>query len=118
MISRGTKFGSRKTEIDGHVFDSRKEAKRYAELRLMEKAGEISNLQIQVPFVLIPNQRDESGRVIERAVTYKADFVYNDRGGFLVVEDTKGYRDGGAYNLFVIKRKLMLKIHGIRVVET
>lgn len=117
MIPRGSKFGNRKVEIDGHVFDSRKEAKRFAELRLMERAGEISNLQIQVPFVLIPNQRDESGRVIERAVTYKADFVYN-RGGRLVVEDTKGYRDGGAYNLFVIKRKLMLRVHGIRVEET
>lgn len=111
------KYLNRKVEVDGHVFDSRKEARRFAELRLMEKAGEISGLQTQVPFVLIPNQRDERGRVIERAVTYKADFVYN-RGGKLVVEDTKGYRDGGAYNLFVIKRKLMLRVHGIRVEET
>lgn len=117
MISRGNKFGSRKTEIDGHVFDSRKEARRYAELRLLERAGEISNLKTQVPFLLIPNQFDENGHVLERAVTYKADFVYN-RGGKLVVEDTKGYRDGGAYNLFVIKRKLMLRVHGIRVEET
>lgn len=115
MISRGRKFGNRKTEIDGITFDSKKEARRFAELRLMERAGEISNLQIQVPFVLIPNQRDEkTGKVIERAVTYKADFVYNRRDGSLVVEDTKGVRT----DVYMIKRKLMLWVHRIRVEET
>ena len=114
MISRGSKFGNRKTEVDGITFDSKREARRYAELRLMERAGEISNLEIQVPFVLIPNQRDEeTGRVIERALTYRADFMYNDRTGKLVVEDAKGYRT----DAYLIKRKLMLERHKIRVVE-
>lgn len=114
MIPRGNKFGSRKTQVDGITFDSKREARRFAELRLLERAGEISNLQIQVPFVLIPNQRDEeSGRVIERAVTYRADFVYNDRNGKMIVEDAKGYRT----DVYLIKRKLMLKVHKIRVVE-
>ena len=114
MISRGSKFGNRKTEVDGITFDSKREARRYAELRLMEKAGEISGLQTQVPFVLIPNQRDdETGRVIERALTYRADFMYNDRTGKLVVEDAKGYRT----DAYLIKRKLMLERHKIRVVE-
>ena len=111
MIYR--KFGNRKTEIDGHVFDSKKEGKRYAELRLMERAGEISGLQIQVPFVLIPAQKDEKGRVIERAVTYVADFVYN-KGGKLIVEDTKGYKT----DIYRLKRKLMLWVHKIRILET
>ena len=110
----GGKFGNRKTELDGKVFDSRKEARRFAELRLMERAGEISGLQTQVPFVLIPAQRDEKGRVIERAVSYVADFVYNDKAGKLVVEDAKGYRT----EVYKLKRKMMLKVHGIRILET
>lgn len=110
---KGRKFGNRKTEIDGQVFDSKKEARRYAELRLMERAGEISGLQTQVPFVLIPAQKDEKGIVIERAASYVADFVYNQNGK-LVVEDAKGYRT----DVYRLKKKLMLKVHGIRIYET
>ena len=113
-MMKGRKFGNRKTELDGRVFDSKKEARRFAELRLMERAGEISGLQTQVPFVLIPAQRDEKGRVIERAVSYVADFVYNDKNGKLVVEDAKGYRT----DVYRLKRKMMLKVHGIRIFET
>lgn len=113
-MMKGRKFGNRKTELDGQVFDSRKEARRFAELSLMERAGEISGLQTQVPFVLIPAQRDERGRVIERAVSYVADFVYNDKNGKLVVEDAKGYRT----DVYRLKRKMMLKVHGIRIFET
>ena len=57
------------------------------------------------------------GRVIEEACVYKADFVYIDENGKEVVEDAKGYRDGEAYKTFVIKRKLMLYLKGIRVRE-
>ena len=112
------KYHNLKAFVAGHEFDSQKEAARYCELRLLERAGEISNLQIQVPFVLIPAQRDARGKVIEKAVSYIADFVYNDRSGKMVVEDTKGYKGGSAYTIFSIKRKLMLKVHGIRVLET
>lgn len=111
------KYGNRKTELDGMTFASRKEARRYAELKLLERAGEIRNLETQVPFVLIPTQTDERGEVIERALTYKADFVYNEKSGKLVVEDVKGYKGGEAYTVFTIKRKLMLKVHKIRVRE-
>ena len=110
---RGRKFGNKEMELDGIRFQSRKEGRRYAELRLMERAGEISGLQTQVPFVLIPAQRDEKGRVIERAASYVADFVYNQNGK-LVVEDAKGYRT----DVYRLKKKLMLKVHGIRVLET
>ena len=116
------KYNSKKVELDGLKFDSKKEAKRYSELILLERAGKIKNLQAQVKYELIPNQRDMSGRVIERAVVYIADFVYTDISTpvhRLVVEDVKGYRNakGGAYALYVIKRKLMLHKYGIRITE-
>lgn len=108
-----SKYGSRETEVDGIRFDSRKEARRYAELRLMEKAGEISMLERQVPFQLIPAQRDAGGKVIERAVNYMADFVYITRNGKRIVEDVKGYRT----EVYKIKKKLMLHVYGIRIQE-
>ena len=111
------KYRNKKTELDGLKFASRKEAQRYAELKLLQRAGEIRKLETQVPFLLIPTQTDENGEVIERALKYVADFVYNDKNGKLVVEDVKGYRGGEAYTVFTIKRKLMLKVHKIRVRE-
>lgn len=102
--------------INGHTvqFDSRKEARRYDTLRLMQLAGAISGLQRQVRFELIPAQRDpETGKVIERKCEYVADFVYFDADGRRVVEDTKAVRTKD----YIIKRKLMLYRHGIRIQE-
>lgn len=110
------KFNAKKITIDGKTFDSKKEASRYSELKLLEKAGQISDLDTQVTFCLIPKQTDENGRVIERACTYKADFVYTENGK-RVVEDVKGFKHSNAYQLFAIKRKLMLLNHGIRIRE-
>ena len=114
-------------------FDSRKEERRFQELRLLERAGEIDNLRTQVKYVLIPAQREESGevftrgrnkgqrkpgRVIEHEVSYYADFVYHDiNTDREVVEDVKGCRDSEAYKLYVVKRKLMLWRYGIRIRE-
>lgn len=114
-------------------FDSGKEERRYQELKLLERAGEIDNLRTQVKFVLIPAQREESaevftrgknkgkhkpGRVIEKEVSYWADFVYHEiNTDREIVEDVKGYRDGAAYKIFVIKRKLLLWRYGIRIRE-
>ncbi len=93
---------------------SRKEHRRAAELRIMQRAGLIADLQEQVPYVLIPAQRDADGRLIERACSYIADFVYTDTAtGQTVVEDTKGVRT----KEYIIKRKLMLHVHGIRIRE-
>lgn len=111
------KYGAKKVVIDGEVFDSRKEYYRWCDLRLLERAGKISDLKRQVKYVLIPAQRDATGKLIEREVSYIADFEYIDHG-LKVVEDTKGYKRGAAYQLFTIKRKLMLHIYGIRVKET
>lgn len=105
------KYGNRKVIRDGIEFDSIKECQRYCELKLMQRAGVISDLQLQVPFELIPAQRID-GKVVERAVTYVADFVYKQNGQ-TVVEDTKGYRTSE----YIMKRKMMLFFHGIRIVE-
>lgn len=107
-----SKYNSKKIVVDGQKFDSKKEARRYQELLLLEKAGEIKNLSRQVKFVLIPSQRDENGKVVERECSYKADFTYEE-GIKTVVEDVKGYRT----KEYIIKRKLMLYQYGIRIRE-
>lgn len=122
-----SKYHSKKVTFGDEVFDSKKEAKRYQELLLLERAGEISNLQRQVKYVLIPAQKEPSnkvytrgknkgyckpGKVLERECSYVADFVYTEDGK-TVVEETKGFRT----KEYIIKRKLMLYIHGIRIKE-
>ena len=106
----GNKYGAKKITdpATGFVFDSKAEFIRWCELRIMERAGKISDLQRQVKYELIPKQKGE------RACTYLADFVYKDSDGNTVVEDTKGVRT----DAYRIKRKLMLWVHGIRIKET
>lgn len=113
MSYNWTKYNNKKITVNGQVFDSKKEANRYKELLLLEKAGEIKDLRMQVKFILIHSQRDEAtGKVIERECSYKADFVYEEDGK-TVVEDVKGFRT----KEYVIKRKLMLWRYGIRIRE-
>lgn len=107
-----TKYGNRKTVVDGITFDSRAEARRYQELRLLERAGQISDLRLQVCYPLIPVQRLSNGNA-ERAVVYVADFTYFDDRGQLVVEDVKGARP----KEYIIKRKLMKYFHDIEIKE-
>ncbi len=107
------KYKAQKCEFKGEKFDSRKELCRWLDLRLLEKGKEISELRRQVKFELIPPQKCENGKVLEHAVSYLADFVYKDKQGKTVVEDTKGIRT----KEYVIKRKLMLYFHGIRIRE-
>lgn len=111
------KFHAKKVVIQGETFDSLAEARRWRDLTWLERGGVIRGLTRQVKYTLIPNQYDENGKLIERSVTYIADFVYQDGNGRLVVEDVKGYKKGPAYNVFSIKRKLMLQVYGIRVRE-
>lgn len=113
MSYNWTKYNNKKITVDGQIFDSKKEANRYKELRLLEKAGAIHDLRMQVKFTLIPAQRDEAtGKVIERECSYKADFVYEEDGK-TVVEDVKGFRT----KEYIIKRKLLLYQYGIRIRE-
>jgi len=107
-----SKYHSKKVKKNGQTFDSLKEYRRFCELTLLEKAGKITDLQRQVKFELIPSQRI-GGKVAERACNYVADFVYIENGE-KVVEDTKGFRTAD----YIIKRKLMLYVHGIKIRET
>ena len=108
----GSKYHNRKTEVDGILFDSQAEARRYAELKLMQRAGEIGHLERQVPFEIIPKMKTKDGRTI-RATKYVADFTYYTKGGQYVVEDVKGKKTA----VYEIKKKLMLEKHCIEVHE-
>lgn len=118
------KYGATKCQVNGEVFDSKKEARRWQELRLLEKAGEISDLRRQVKYILIPAQKEykveilkngspkRTERVVERECTYVADFVYEENGK-TIVEDAKGMKT----EVYRIKKKLMLYVHGIKIRE-
>lgn len=118
------KYGNKKIFADGEVFDSKKEYRRWNELIMLVKAREITGLRRQVKYVLIPAQREPDltgprggirrGKLIEREVAYIADFVYTDRDGNTIVEDCKGVRT----KEYILKRKMMLFFHGIRIKET
>lgn len=128
------KYGAKKVATpDGEEFDSKAEYHRWCELKLLERAGKISDLQRQVKYELLPavyetysRYSDKTGkrlkdgrRIIEKEVAYIADFVYKDEQGKTVVEDVKGYRDpsSAGYAKFVLKRKMMLHFHGIKIRE-
>lgn len=106
-IHRHPKYGNQKTEVEGVLFDSKKEAERYKELLLLERAGEIHELERQVRFELRVNKHP--------VCSYTADFTYRKRGfKALTVEDSKGVRTRD----YIIKKKLMKAIHNIDVLET
>ena len=109
---RSNKYYSKKIVHDNEKFDSKKEFNRFKDLQLVERGGVISGLKRQVKFELIPSQKNEFGKVIERPVSYVADFVYY-KNGRKIVEDVKGYKTPE----YIIKRKLMLYMHGIRIYE-
>lgn len=90
-------------------FASKREFNRWCELQMLERSGIISDLKRQVPFALNVNRM--------LICTYIADAVYTSQDGKTVIEDSKGLRSGAAYQIFKLKAKLMLAIHGIRVLE-
>ncbi len=95
------KYGNKKVTVDGYIFDSTLEAKRYRQLVLLERTGEIKDLQLQVPFEL--QEAFKKNGKYYRAITYKADFVYYDNKlKQTVVEDTKGMKT----DVFKIKQKM------------
>ena len=131
-----SKLNNQSITVDGIKFDSLKEARRYKELLLLQRAGVIQKLELQKKYELIPAQYetvatgeyykvgDKKGQpktkqvCIEQSVVYIADFVYTENGQ-TVVEDVKGFRDpsSATYAKFVLKRKMMLWIHGIKIKE-
>ena len=120
---KSSKYGADKIVVNDIVFDSKREARRYSELLVLLKAGEISDLKRQVRYVLIPAQREpdiigpkggrKAGKLLEHEISYVADFVYKDKDGNEIVEDSKGFRT----KEYIIKRKMMLWFHGIRIRE-
>ncbi len=127
-MRRKSKYGNRQVIRDGQAFDSVKEARRWIELCLLEKAGEITDLRRQVEFPLLPTQREEPtevyqrgenkgkpkpGKVTEKPVVYIADFVYKTKEGETVVEDTKGFKT----KEYILKRKMLLYFHKIKIKE-
>ena len=127
LPKKRNKYHNKKIIVNGEKFDSKKECVRYCELRLLERSGHITELKRQVKFVLIPTLREEptevykkgpqkgqpkQGKVLEKETAYIADFVYK-KDGKTVVEDAKGMRTKD----YILKRKLMLWVHNIRIVE-
>lgn len=113
-----SKYGAEKVLWRGERFDSRKELERYIVLLDRQKRGEIRNLERQKKFLLIPKQTDRSGKVLEREISYIADFVYEQRdpeklADERIIEDVKGYKT----KEYIIKRKLFLYVYGERIKE-
>ncbi len=102
------KFNAEKKDVNGRRFHSKVEGDRAIELQWLQQMCKITELKYQVPFELIPKQQGES------AVFYYADFTYKDENGNFTVEDVKGHRTAE----YRIKRKLLLQVHGIRILET
>ena len=122
---RRSKYGNKKAKANGKVFDSKKERSRYYTLQVLEKAGEISDLKMQVPFEIIPAVYEKVekqlktkvkivDRCVQRATHYIADFVYTDKDGNMVVEDVKG-SSSILTPEFRLKMKLMRYVHGIQI---
>lgn len=108
MARKGySKYGAVKTKIDGIVFDSQREAERYKELKILEKAGEINHLELQPSFELQPGFECKSKKY--RPIIYKADFAYTE-GDTYVVEDVKGMET----DVFKLKRKMFIHKFGER----
>ena len=120
----GSKYGNHKITIDNITFDSTGEGLRYKELKLLEKTGQITDLQLQKKFIIVPEIREpdtvgsrggvKKGKLIQSAAYYIADFVYYDKNGKLVVEDFKGFKT----DLYKLKKKLMKYIYNIDIKET
>lgn len=120
----GSKYGNQKITIDNITFDSTGEGLRYKELKLLAKTGQITDLQLQKKFIIVPEIREpdtvgprggvKKGKLIQSAAYYIADFVYYDKNGELVVEDFKGFKT----DLYKLKKKLMKYIYDIDIKET
>lgn len=107
-----SKYKNRKVTIDGQTFDSMREYNRWCELKLLERAGEITGLKRQVRLEILPKQVVD-GKVAERAAYYVADFTYKEKGK-PVIEDCKGF----ATDVYRLKRKLVLAKYGVQIRET
>lgn len=104
--SRGHKYNAKRTVVDGITFDSKMESKRYVELKILQKAEEISKLELQPKYVLQEAYVNGDGKKI-RAMNYVADFRYVDKNGSTVVEDVKGKRTAD----YLLKKKWFERLY-------
>lgn len=97
------KYNAKKTEVDGITFDSAKEARKYAELRLLQRAGEVTEIELQPKFTLLPGFRYRGKKI--QGVTYTADFLVTYKDGSRQIVETKGYKTRD----YILRKKLLLR---------
>lgn len=110
-----SKYKNKKVELGGLTFDSKKEARRYNELKLLERGGYISCLELQKAFVLADSVKFENEPRAKPAIRYVADFVYIENGK-MVVEDVKSSATK-SLPVYRLKKHLMKSVHGIDIKE-
>lgn len=103
-MARQNKYNAKKATVDGHTFDSKREAERYCELKFFVRAGEIRNLELQ-PRFLLQDEFFDKNEVKHKKIEYVADFMYIDKCGKTIVEDVKGVLT----DVYKLKKKMFLK---------
>ena len=106
------KYLNKTAVVDGIKFDSKREARRYGQLKLLARTGQITDLRLQVPFILAPSVKYAKATRAKPALKYTADFVYT-ADGRQVVEDAKGVKT----EAYVVRKHLMMSVHGIEIQE-
>lgn len=102
-----SKYGAKKTKVDEIIFDSRAEAKRYRELMLLKRAGEVTEVELQPSYVLMPGFKHKATGKRVQAITYKADFLVTYADGHQEIEDVKGFIN----QVYALKKKLFMRAY-------
>ena len=114
-MKKPSKYNNRKVGLDGFAFDSQKEARRYSELKLLVRVGEISELELQKSFVLAESVKFNNEPRAKPAIRYVADFAYMENG-VMIVEDVKS-KTTKSLPVYRMKKHLMKSVHGIEIQE-
>lgn len=109
-MAKRSKYNAKKKVVDGHTFDSKREAERYCELKLFVRAGEIRNLELQPRFLLQDGFVDKEGNE-HKKIEYVADFMYVDKDDKKIVEDVKGVMT----DVYKLKKKMFLNLYDSEV---
>ena len=114
-MKKPSKYNNRKVELDGFTFDSQKEARRYSELKILVRVGEISELELQKSFVLAESVKFNNEPRAKPDIRYVADFAYMENG-VMIVEDVKS-KATKSLPVYRMKKHLMKSVHGIEIQE-
>ena len=107
VFDQRSKYGAYRTQVDGIVFDSRKEARYYSELKLLVKGGEVEKFDMQVPYVLQEGFHHKACKRKVMPIIYIADFVVYYKDGHTEVVDVKGFRT----KEYLLKKKMLLHLY-------